>query len=124
MSLKDLEKLFYGEEKKKRRKPVPPSMQKKLWIKSKGKCMWCRKQPPQEIHHIDENPSNNKLDNLIALCGTCHNKVTYGEITKEQLRKRLGIKKKTKKVAKKRRTRRRRPKTQLERLAKQLKKDF
>jgi hypothetical protein len=24
------------------------------------------------IHHIDEDPSNNRADNLIALCRTCH----------------------------------------------------
>jgi len=92
--------------------------------------MWCRKQPAQEIHHIDGNPRNNKPDNLIALCGTCHNKVHNGEITKEQLRKRLGIKKKVLKKAskvkrrKKKYTKRKRPKTPSERLAKQLEKDF
>jgi len=89
------------------------------------KCMWCRKQLAQEIHHIDGNPRNNKPDNLIALCGTCHNRVTNGEITKEQLWKSLGIKKKTKKVAKKTPpTQRKRPKTPLERLTKQVKRDF
>jgi len=115
-------KLPWEEEKK--RKPVPISIQKQLLIKSKGKCMWCRKQPPQEIHHIDGNPRNNKPDNLIALCGTCHNRATNREITKEQLWRRLGIKKKTKKVAKKKRTKRKRTKTPLERLTKQLEKDF
>ncbi len=27
-----------------------------------------------EIHHIDENPSNNVLENLIPLCPTCHHR--------------------------------------------------
>jgi len=57
---------------------------------------------------------------------TCHNKVTYGEITKEQLWRRLGIEKKTSKAKRrmKKRTKRKRPKTPLERLTKQLEKDF
>ena len=33
-----------------------------------------------EIHHIDENPSNNEKVNLILLCPTCHSKITKGDI--------------------------------------------
>ena len=29
-----------------------------------------------EVHHIDENRSNNKLSNLIILCPLCHRKLT------------------------------------------------
>lgn len=29
-----------------------------------------------QIHHIDGTPSNNRLDNLAALCSDCHSKVT------------------------------------------------
>lgn len=119
MSLK-LPDLF-GEEKK--RKPIPPRLRKEKLTRPR-KCMWCRKHPAQEIHHIDGNPRNNKPDNLIALCGTCHNRVTNGEITKEQLWRRLGVKKKTKKVTKKKYAQRKRPKTPLERLTKQIQKDF
>ena len=32
-----------------------------------------------QIHHIDENPSNNDLFNLILLCPTCHSKATKGD---------------------------------------------
>lgn len=31
-----------------------------------------------QVHHIDENRQNNKLDNLIILCPNCHAKITYG----------------------------------------------
>jgi len=34
-----------------------------------------------EIHHIDEDPSNNKNDNLLLLCPTCHSKITKRDIT-------------------------------------------
>ena len=31
-----------------------------------------------ELHHIDSDPSNSILKNLILLCGSCHNKVEGG----------------------------------------------
>lgn len=33
-----------------------------------------------EIHHIDENPNNNKIENLILLCPICHSKITKKDI--------------------------------------------
>jgi uncharacterized protein (UPF0179 family) len=38
-----------------------------------------------EIHHIDNNPSNNELRNLILLCPTCHSKITKGDIAPVQV---------------------------------------
>ena len=39
----------------------------------------CRKaKNPQmilQVHHIDENPLNNQLENLIPLCASCHLKI-------------------------------------------------
>ncbi|MCO5269432.1 MAG: HNH endonuclease [Brumimicrobium sp.] len=34
-----------------------------------------------EIHHIDENPSNNEIGNLLLLCPICHSKITKGDIS-------------------------------------------
>jgi len=101
--------------KEKKRKPVSPKLRREKMYQP-IKCKWCRKNPVQELHHIDGNPRNNKPENLIALCGTCHIRATKGEITKEQLWKKLGIKKKTKRVIKKKSAKRRRPKTQVEKL--------
>ena len=28
-----------------------------------------------QVHHIDENPANNTLENLITLCASCHLKI-------------------------------------------------
>jgi 5-methylcytosine-specific restriction endonuclease McrA len=124
LSEKVLREFLHGE--KPRRKPIPRGTEKQLIIKAKGKCMWCRKQPIQETHHIDGNNRNNKPSNLIPLCGTCHNRVTRGEITKEQLLRRLGIKKtkKIKKKVKRKSTKRRKPKTQMERLGEQMGKEL
>lgn len=36
-----------------------------------------------QIHHIDDNPSNNEMNNLLLVCPTCHSKITKGDISKE-----------------------------------------
>lgn len=51
-----------------------------------------------EIHHIDEDPSNNEIANLILLCPLCHSKITKVDITQlDVLKKKIsaiqGIKK-------------------------------
>ena len=104
-------------EEEKKRKPIRPRVRQEI-LTSPKKCMWCRKQPSQQIHHIDGNPLNNNPNNLIALCGTCHVRATREEISKGQLRRRLGIKKQKSKPKQKRH------KTPSERLAKKLKRDF
>lgn len=42
-----------------------------------------------EVHHIDENRDNNKLDNLIILCPNCHKKLTLHLSTLDQLKNNL-----------------------------------
>lgn len=39
-----------------------------------------------EIHHIDEDPSNNDINNLLLLCPICHSKITKGDITQNIVR--------------------------------------
>jgi 5-methylcytosine-specific restriction endonuclease McrA len=62
---------------KKVRAPVNVSLQKEIFIRSKGKCESCKKTlkgiKPQ-IHHKDKNPKNNKKNNLTLLCPNCHSK--------------------------------------------------
>ena len=36
------------------------------------------------IHHRDENPKNNEIGNLIALCTGCHQKVNHGKGKKKE----------------------------------------
>lgn len=38
-----------------------------------------------EVHHIDENRKNNKIENLIILCPICHKKLTLHLATLEEL---------------------------------------
>ncbi len=42
--------------------------------------------PSLEIHHINENPSNNEYENLIALCPTHHSMVTRGIIDRKSVK--------------------------------------
>jgi hypothetical protein len=36
-----------------------------------------------QIHHIDEDPTNDDFPNLILVCPTCHSKITKGDIPKK-----------------------------------------
>lgn len=36
------------------------------------KCATCKKPDPNQIHHIDSDPSNNNIKNLYPLCYDCH----------------------------------------------------
>lgn len=47
-----------------------------------SRCPFCSSEEVGhfEIHHIDEDPSNNQIENLILICPTCHSKITKGEI--------------------------------------------
>jgi len=40
-----------------------------------------------QIHHIDENPLNNEIGNLILLCPICHSKITKADIDKIEVYK-------------------------------------
>ena len=44
-------------------------------ILHKNKCEICGRKKKLDIHHKDENPSNNVLSNLMVLCHSCHMKI-------------------------------------------------
>jgi hypothetical protein len=39
-----------------------------------------------QLHHIDSDPSNNVLENLLVVCATCHTKITGGIISEADVR--------------------------------------
>lgn len=41
-------------------------------------CGWNEDDRILEVHHIDEDRTNNTIDNLMILCPTCHRKITLG----------------------------------------------
>lgn len=44
-------------------------------------CGWNEDEDILEVHHIDEDRTNNKLNNLIILCPICHRKLTSHKYT-------------------------------------------
>lgn len=58
---------------KKKRIPIPTDLAAQVLFLSDRTCCVCRtKGKPVQIHHIDENPSNNLALNLSTLCFDCH----------------------------------------------------
>lgn len=45
---------------------------KKYKCENCKKSKWMKKNIPLELHHIDRNPLNNKIENLKLLCPNCH----------------------------------------------------
>jgi len=72
---------------KKRRKAVSPKVKKYLQKEINSECPFCQNQDVGhfEIHHIDGNPENNEMSNLLMLCRICHSKITKNEIEKNQV---------------------------------------
>lgn len=57
-----------------KRPPINNETTAKLMYLSERTCAVCNQYGKAvQIHHIDENPSNNSLDNLVLLCFDCHN---------------------------------------------------
>jgi 5-methylcytosine-specific restriction endonuclease McrA len=44
-------------------------------------CSNCSNKTTLEIHHIDENPSNNSIDNLLVLCYECHKNIKKRKVS-------------------------------------------
>lgn len=67
----------------KQRKSISALTSKKLYQEADNRCPFCcvADVAVLEIHHIDGDPSNNKIENLIVVCGNCHSKITRGEIS-------------------------------------------
>lgn len=59
---------------KKNRIPIPEEVAAKVLFMSDRTCCVCNERGKNvQIHHIDENPSNNDPENLSILCLECHN---------------------------------------------------
>lgn len=70
---------------KKSRKTISNKIRARLQKEISSHCPFCNNSDVEhfQIHHIDEQPNNNELENLIMLCPTCHSKITKGDITME-----------------------------------------
>lgn len=75
----------------KKRVPIPQLNKVRAMLQQEinSKCPNCENKDVGhfEIHHIDENPNNNSMDNLILLCPICHSKITKGDIQIDEVKK-------------------------------------
>jgi len=55
----------------KERKPISETIKHEVISRCNNRCCVCQT-PFIVIHHIDEDPSNNQIDNLAPLCPNCH----------------------------------------------------
>jgi len=68
------EREYYGAIKTKRQ-TLDFDTKETIFSKFNYKCAICNATQGLHIHHKDENPSNNQIDNLLVLCSVCHKKV-------------------------------------------------
>lgn len=73
------------------RKSVPRELENVVLYKSARTCCVCRiPRAPVEIHHIDQDPSNNVENNLVAICRNCHDEAhTSHSMSKNLTKSRL-----------------------------------
>ncbi|ACU07548.1 HNH nuclease [Flavobacteriaceae bacterium 3519-10] len=69
------------------RKTISYKIRSILQKEIKSVCPFCYNEDVEHfhVHHIDENPANNKIDNLLMLCPNCHSKITKGDIKYEEV---------------------------------------
>lgn len=80
---------MYRSERKMVRKRIPKETKVRSTLQKEinSLCPFCQNDDVGhfQIHHIDGDPSNNDVENLILLCPTCHSKITKGDITKDEV---------------------------------------
>lgn len=74
--------------KKRIRIPQEAKVKAELQKEINSACPFCNNNDVGhfQIHHIDEDSSNNNIRNLILLCPTCHSKITKGDINNHTVR--------------------------------------
>lgn len=55
----------------KKRTKIPKSVENEILSRSNNRCCICQT-PFIQFHHVDENPSNNAIENIAPLCPNCH----------------------------------------------------
>lgn len=133
MAEKELQKLLLGKERRTRRK-IPKGVRESVWNryigkdKIEGKCYVCDRTIRITNFEVGHNKAvakggSNRITNLRPICRKCNS--SMGTMSIEVYKRKYYSKRKrkstTQKVVKKKR---KRPKTPLEKLAKQLERDF
>ncbi len=68
--------------KQRKRKPVSNKVRALLQKENRSQCPFCANEDVDhfEVHHIDEDPNNNDIQNLLLCCPLCHSKITKSDI--------------------------------------------
>jgi hypothetical protein len=93
----------------KQRLPIPEDTKRRLLLYIRYECCLCDSKisgkRESNIHHINRDPSDNRIENLIPLCPNCHAKADRGDYPEDHLKafreakiRKLGIKKVFEKV--------------------------
>lgn len=69
------------------RKSISVKIRSILQKEIKSICPICSNEDVEhfQVHHIDENPMNNELENLLMLCPNCHSKITKNDIKHDEV---------------------------------------
>lgn len=72
----------------KKRLTLSKTTEKRAFQQAGSVCGFCPEHEiaSLQIHHIDGNPANNVLQNLLIVCATCHTKITGGVISEADVR--------------------------------------
>jgi hypothetical protein len=74
-----------------KRLSIPEKTQDEIIFKCNNRCCICQT-PFIHIHHIDEDPSNNDIDNLAPICPNCHSQAhSSSKLTKNLTAPRVKI---------------------------------
>lgn len=68
------EKAEFGKEKG-ARKPMSEDLRSMIFDKYKNECVTCGAKEGLHIHHRNNNRDDNRIENLVVLCGVCHKKI-------------------------------------------------
>src|SRR5271154_4224155 len=72
------------------KKRVKPSktLEKRVFQQANSQCAFCPEVEATslQIHHIDENPTNSVIENLLLVCANCHTQITAGVISEADVR--------------------------------------
>jgi hypothetical protein len=72
---------------KKIRATIPIKIRSVLQQEINSACPFCQNTEVAyfEVHHIDQDPSNNIISNLLLLCAICHSKITKDDIYRSEV---------------------------------------
>jgi hypothetical protein len=70
------------------RKGVPGRLRTAVFQEALATCPLCglQKLGSLQLHHIDGDHSHNALENLMAVCGSCHDQITKGIVSEADVR--------------------------------------